>query len=178
MDNTSVYNPYVYNPRLQSFFQGSGNGTPSGAPMSADYVNQAIVANPDLGAHISAVWSFLGWLKQSSPDFYKVLTNAQPTAADPVNVVLSGALSPSPDASVPTTGRIMPVTPWGNWVADLATGFYGGVTAATTLAIIQNISSVEQGQTIAAKGGFLSEIVKHPYVSAAVTYFAFKMLKK
>lgn len=82
-----AYNPYTYQPMMQSYFMGR--------PMPAE-VSQAAQSNPEAAKHIVSVWQFMTWLNQSFPQLYNALA---PRVKEPATVVTSGAISPTPTAS-------------------------------------------------------------------------------
>jgi len=117
-----IYNPYPYNPRLRSFFNGDGSGAPG-----PDAVKQAIAANPVQAPHIQSVWSFLGWLQQSNPTLYNLISNQRPDLVDPVGVVASGALAPTGVTAKVAGTAAAPIPP-----RPMSPGLFSGATLRTT----------------------------------------------
>lgn len=123
------YDPYTYNPMLRSFFV---TGNFSTLP---DKAAKVAAERPELSMHINAVWNFLSWMKNSSPELYNIITNQRPELVDPAEVVASGALSPDAATStlagmgeVEATATDAPATSWGqeflNTLKNIAPAYF------------------------------------------------------
>ncbi len=118
MDKLNIYNPYTYQPLMQSFYLGR--------PMPQT-VQKAAQANPAAARHLVSVWQFMTWLNESFPQLYARLAPAQ---TDAEQVVSSGAISPAvpvkksgglgalgQDDAGSTSGIL---SDWGKTVSDFA----------------------------------------------------------
>lgn len=94
----SGYDPFTYNAKLRSFFV---TGNFSSMP---DHTAKVAAENPSLAKHINSVWSFMEWMRNSSPALYNAITNQKPELADPATVVTSGKLSPNGKKPAASTG--------------------------------------------------------------------------